>query len=72
LPGGFLTGSFTVPMKRMTDWRGENTWLIFALFGTILLGWTWAVVGPALFLASDASSMVSGVILPLDGGYLAR
>jgi len=28
--------------------------------------------GPALFLASAASSMVTGVVLPVDGGYLAR
>lgn len=30
------------------------------------------VVAPILFLSSDAAAMVSGVALPVDGGYTAR
>jgi NAD(P)-dependent dehydrogenase (short-subunit alcohol dehydrogenase family) len=35
------------------------------------LGQPAEIVGPALFLASDASSMVTGIDLPVDGGNLA-
>ena len=29
------------------------------------------LVGPALFLASDAARFVTGTVLPVDGGYSA-
>jgi NAD(P)-dependent dehydrogenase (short-subunit alcohol dehydrogenase family) len=28
------------------------------------------IVGPALFLASDAAAMITGTVLPVDGGNL--
>jgi NAD(P)-dependent dehydrogenase (short-subunit alcohol dehydrogenase family) len=30
------------------------------------------IVGPAVFLASDAAAMITGHVLPVDGGYLAQ
>jgi L-rhamnose-H+ transport protein len=36
---GILQGSFAAPMKRMSGWRWENSWLIFALFGLIVFPW---------------------------------
>jgi L-rhamnose-H+ transport protein len=36
---GILQGSFAVPMKRMSAWRWENSWLLFALSGLIVFPW---------------------------------
>jgi NAD(P)-dependent dehydrogenase (short-subunit alcohol dehydrogenase family) len=36
------------------------------------LGRSEEIVGPAVFLASDASSWVTGTVLPVDGGNLAK
>ncbi|HEX4484840.1 MAG TPA: SDR family NAD(P)-dependent oxidoreductase [Terriglobales bacterium] len=47
-----------------------ETWVSSIPIGRV--GQPEEIVGPALFLASEASSMVTGVILPVDGGYLAR
>jgi NAD(P)-dependent dehydrogenase (short-subunit alcohol dehydrogenase family) len=35
------------------------------------VGETQEIVGPAVFLASNMSSYVTGVTIPVDGGYLA-
>ncbi|HUC29482.1 MAG TPA: L-rhamnose/proton symporter RhaT [Candidatus Acidoferrum sp.] len=37
--GGILQGSFAVPMKRMSGWRWENSWLLFALSALFVLPW---------------------------------
>ncbi|MFB3903587.1 MAG: L-rhamnose/proton symporter RhaT [Acidobacteriota bacterium] len=36
---GILNGSFASPMKRITDWEWENTWLIYALTALVVLPW---------------------------------
>ena len=39
LVAGLLNGSFAAPMKGMTAWRWENSWLIFAITGLIIFPW---------------------------------
>jgi L-rhamnose-H+ transport protein len=39
LLGGLLQGSFVLPMKRMTGWRWENTWLVYSIAGMIAFPW---------------------------------
>src|SRR5579859_704853 len=41
--GGFLQGSFALPMKRMPSWRWENTWLIYSIAGLVVLPWATAL-----------------------------
>ncbi len=37
LLGGVFQGSFALPMKRMPDWRWENTWLVYSIAGMVAL-----------------------------------
>lgn len=34
--GGLLHGSFALPMKRITKWKWENTWLVYSVVAMIL------------------------------------
>jgi NAD(P)-dependent dehydrogenase (short-subunit alcohol dehydrogenase family) len=52
------------PKKLMETWNSKIP------LGRI--GESHEMVGPALFLASDASAMVTGTTLEVDGGYLAQ
>lgn len=47
-----------------------NTWLDAIAMGR--LGQPHELVGPAVFLASDASSLVTGHVLMVDGGYTIK
>ena len=35
-------------------------------------GEVWEIIGPAVFLASEATSFVTGVALPCDGGWTTQ
>src|SRR3974377_1981644 len=39
LLGGFLQGSFALPMKRMPSWRWEHTWLVYSGAGMVVFPW---------------------------------
>jgi len=36
---GMLNGSFAAPMKRITGWQWENSWLVFAVSGLLVFPW---------------------------------
>ena len=41
--GGFLNGSYALPMKRMHSWRWENIWLVYSLVGLAIFPWMFAI-----------------------------
>jgi len=43
IAGGMLNGSFAAPMKRLSAWRWENIWLIYAFAGLLILPWAVAL-----------------------------
>jgi L-rhamnose-H+ transport protein len=61
--GGMLNGSFAAPMKRLTAWRWENTWLIYAFTGLLVLPWV---------IALATVPRVGGVLQQASGSVLAK
>jgi gluconate 5-dehydrogenase len=71
-PCQFLTPGLREVMadKQFDPEKLMQTWTSGIPLGRV--GEPHEMVGPALFLASDASSMVTGIVLPVDGGFLSR
>jgi NAD(P)-dependent dehydrogenase (short-subunit alcohol dehydrogenase family) len=64
---GVIETPLTEPIKKNKDWYDAYA------AKTIVGRWGKAeeLIGPAIFLASDASSYVTGTVLFVDGGWLA-
>lgn len=71
-PCQFMTPGLELVMKdpQFDPKKLMETWTSNIPLGRV--GRPEEMLGPALFLASDASSMVTGAILDVDGGYQAR
>lgn len=68
LLGGFLTGSFALPMKRMPGWRWEHNWLIYSFFGMVIVPWLFALASvPHLFQVYSQASWSDLVNIALFG-----
>ena len=63
-----LNGSFTAPIKKMSGWQWENTWLLFAFSGLLVFPWllTFATV-PNLAEVFRGASFVTLVRVALFG-----
>lgn len=42
--GGILQGSFILPMKRTSEWKWENTWLVYSVSGLVIAPWVFAAL----------------------------
>jgi NAD(P)-dependent dehydrogenase (short-subunit alcohol dehydrogenase family) len=66
-------GVIDTPMvERFTRGQAENEAAMEAMEPVARMGRASEVAELALFLASDRSSFVTGAIIPVDGGFVAR
>jgi NAD(P)-dependent dehydrogenase (short-subunit alcohol dehydrogenase family) len=65
-------GYITTPMTAMLRQSAELEQRVAKLHPMERLGRPEEIAEAALFLASDAASFITGVVLPVDGGYTAR
>jgi L-rhamnose-H+ transport protein len=71
LIAGLLNGSFVAPMKRMREWKWENTWLVYSLSGLLVVPWAlaWVTVPHLEDLISHAPPSVVLKVLLFGFGW---
>ena len=65
---GYIETAMTAPLRE----NAEGTQFLASLHPLGRLGQAEEVAAAVAFLASDEASFISGVVLPVDGGYTAR
>lgn len=54
---GVFLGSFALPMKKMTKWNWENTWILYTIWATLIIPFILAVTTvPGLFTVYASTS----------------
>ena len=67
---GTINGSFAAPMKRITNWEWENTWLIYALVAMLFLPIATAFISVPGLLSIYTQAGSSVIIKTLLTGFL--
>ena len=66
----FFQGSFAVPMSYARNWKWENSWLIFSIFGMIVFNLLFSLISiPNLFHVYQSASL-SAFLVPVIFGLI--
>ncbi len=71
LVGGVFNGSFVAPLKKLTRWEWENSWLVYSVTGLIVIPWlaAWWTVPRLLDVFAATSPEVVGRVLWFGLGW---
>lgn len=71
LLAGIFLGTFAWPMKKITKWQWENTWLMYSFWGLILIPWLWTflTVPNLLFIFGTVSISVLVTVFLFGAGW---
>lgn len=71
LLGGILNGSFVAPIKKLSRWRWENSWLVYSLSGLLVAPWlaAWLTVPRLGSVLAETSPRTLGLILLFGLGW---
>ena len=66
----FLQGSFAVPMSYARNWKWENSWMIFSIFGMIVFNLLFSLISIPNLIQVYQSASLSAFLVPLIFGLI--